>query len=313
MCHVGHRRQECGVHQRRPEAEQHRGAEPGCEVGADHEQPECHRLHPHPASDHPLAPPSVAERAGGQLRGSPDCRVRGGDQRDAVERQTTRSEQDRQQPPHSAVVEVVRECGLAGGEQRPVPPAREQEDLPERSGGRGAPGPPAFELRELRRVADREGGESEADQRERDPRVKGRGPQPVGGREIPGGERGERHGDVPRELVQAHRETAALGAHEVDLHDDRCRPAEPLVDAEQHVRKNHPCPARRPDEQERDGNAGEPAGDQDALATHPIREPAGGEVGGGLHRAEADEERKRGRPGRETELRLRQQRQHRAL
>ena len=70
-------------------------------------------------------------------------------------------------------------------------------------------------------------------------------------RDVSGRERAQRDGEVAGELVEAHREAAPFRADEVDLHDDRRRPGEPLADAEEHVREEHPGPRRRPHQEER--------------------------------------------------------------
>lgn len=49
------------------------------------------------------------------------------------------------------------------------------------------------------------------------------------------GHRGQRHRAIAGGLIESHRQAALLGPDEVDLHDDRRRPGEPLVDAEQDV------------------------------------------------------------------------------
>jgi hypothetical protein len=131
----------------------------------------------------------------------------------------------------------------------------------------------------------------------------------VFGRDPAGGERGDGDGAVAGGLVEAHGEAAACGADEVDLHDDGGRPGEPLVDAEQDVGEHHPAPRGRPHQQERDGDADEPAGDQHGLAAVPVREGAGEEVGGGLDDAERGDEREGGGVLVEPELVGRQQRE----
>ena len=68
-------------------------------------------------------------------------------------------------------------------------------------------------------------------------------------------------------------------ADQVDLHDHRGRPGQALVDAEQHVGRDHPAPGRRPDQQQRHRQADQPAGDQHGFAAVAVRQRAGGEVG----------------------------------
>ena len=66
---------------------------------------------------------------------------------------------------------------------------------------------------------------------------------------------------------------------------------------------------RRPDQQQRDGHADDPAGDEDGLAAVAVRQGAGEEVGRRLHRAERDDERERRGERGEPELVLGEQRQ----
>ena len=74
-----------------------------------------------------------------------------------------------------------------------------------------------------------------------------------------------------------------------------------------------PAPRRRPDQQQRDREADEPAGDEDGLAAVAVRQGAGEEVGGRLHDAEGGDERERGGERGEPELVLGEQRQDGAL
>ena len=80
--------------------------------------------------------------------------------------------------------------------------------------------------------ADEQGGQPEAETRERDAEEERLGAQPVVLGDEPGGECGDRDRAVARGLVQTHGEPAPCGADEVDLHDDGGGPGEPLVDAE---------------------------------------------------------------------------------
>ena len=81
---------------------------------------------------------------------------------------------------------------------------------------------------------------------------------------------GERDAAVAGRLVEAEREAAALGTDEVDLHHDRHRPRQALVDAEQDVGGDDPAPARGDGDQQRDGQRDRPAGDQQPPAAESL-------------------------------------------
>ena len=117
-------------------------------------------------------------------------------------------------------------------------------------------------------------------------------------------------GAVAGGLVEAHREPAACGPDEVDLHDDRRRPGEALVHAEQHVGEHDPAPARSPDQQQRHGKADDPTGDEDGLAADAVGERAREEVGDRLDDTERGDERQRGGERGEVERPYCEQRQH---
>ena len=119
--------------------------------------------------------------------------------------------------------------------------------------------------------------------------------QTVAGGEVAGDHSGDGDRAVAGGLVESHRQAALAGADEVDLHDDGGRPGEALVDAEQHVGEDHPSPRRRPDQQQRNGDGDEPAGDQHGFAAEAVGPGAGEEVGGGLGDAEGDDDRSAGR------------------
>ena len=144
-------------------------------------------------------------------------------------------------------------------------------------------------------LADEHGGQSEAEGGEGDAEQERRGAQPVLGGQPAGGQGGGGDGEVAGGLVEAHGQAAAGRADEVDLHDDGGGPGQALVDAEQDVGGDDPAPGRRPDQQQRHGQADQPAGDQDGFAAVPVGQGAGGEVGQGLGDAERDDEGQRRR------------------
>jgi len=76
-----------------------------------------------------------------------------------------------------------------------------------------------------------------------------RWPQTGLGRDETGGQGGQGDGNVAGCLVEAHRQAAAGGADEIDLHDHRARPGQALVEAEEDVGDEHPAPVGRPDQE----------------------------------------------------------------
>ena len=154
--------------------------------------------------------------------------------------------------------------------------------------------------------AQAEGGEGDAEEE------RGRA-QPVGLGEVAGRQSGGGDGGVSGGLVEAHRQAAPGRADEVDLHHHGGRPGQPLADAEQDVGEDDPAPGRRPDQQQRDRDGDEPAGDQDRFAAEPVGPGSGEVVGGGLGQAEDEDEGQPGGVRLEAELALPQQGQDGAL
>ena len=77
----------------------------------------CPRLDPHARRDQPFAPESVGEGARYQLTEAPHGRIDRRKRADLSEAQPGRGEQQREQSPRHAVVQVVDEAGLADGRQ----------------------------------------------------------------------------------------------------------------------------------------------------------------------------------------------------
>src|SRR5579864_1021531 len=245
-------------------AEQHGGERPGGEGGAGGDQADRGGLHQHADGDEPFAADPVRQRAGSELPGSPDGRVQGRQDADLADGQAVAGVQDGEQAPGDAVVEVVDHAGLAGGRQGRFGEAGQPGHLaggqvPTEVVGGGhvsgglVSGVAAGFLDGGGGQAQAEGDVSGAEQE------RGRA-QPVGGGQVPGGQRGDGDGAVPGGLVQAHGQAAAGGARQVDLHDHGGGPGQALVDAEQHVGEDDPSPAGPEGQQERDGYPDEPSG-----------------------------------------------------
>ena len=86
-----------------------------------------------------------------------------------------------------------------------------------------------------------------------------------------------------------------------------------LIYAEEHIRKHHPPPARSPDDEEGNGEAHHPTGDEDRLPPEPVRERTGEGVHDGLRRAERDQKGERRRECGQAEDVPGQERQQRPL
>src|SRR5207244_897592 len=114
-------------------------------------------------------------------------------------------------------------------------------------------------------------------------------------------------------LVKSHREPAAPGTDEVDFHHDGHGPRESLARAEERVGPHDPAPRRRPYDEDGDGCAKQPAGDEHALAAKAIAEPSGYDVRDRLDDAERRDEGEHGGRRAESKLPLAKQGQDGAL
>ena len=230
---------------------------------------------------------------------APHAGIDRGEHPDGFDRQPTGGEQEREDAPGEAVDGIVDEPGLADGAEGGVAPGGAGEDDPEPvvgvglgSGGVGLVAGVAVGF------AHEEGRETEAEPGKGDPEVERFGAKPVMGGDRTGGQRGKGDGAIAGGFVETEGQAPAGGADEVDLHDDGGGPGHALVEAEQDVGGDDPAPVRRPDQQERDGDGDEPAGEEDRLAADPVGQGAGGEVGQGLGGTEGDDEGRRGGEGR---------------
>ena len=169
-------------------------------MSAHGDQGEGGGLDEHAGDDERLAADPVGPGAGDQLPEAPDGRVEGGEDADAADGQAGGGEQEREQAPGEAVVEVVHQPGLAGRGQRRFAHAGLGEDLPVGQlavqvvvpsvgpGGVAA----GLEAGVAAGLADRQGGQAEAERGVGDAEVERLRAQPVGGGEVAGGQRGER-------------------------------------------------------------------------------------------------------------------------
>src|SRR6266540_2864592 len=260
---------------------------------------------------------AVRRRPGGQLLEPPHGRVERGEGTDAGQREAGGGEQDREEAPGEAVVEVVDHTRLAGRGQGGFAEADQGENLTGgqpavmRAGGGDAGG--GLVVGVPARLAYGQRGQAEAERGVGGGEQERGGPQPVVGGQGPGGHGGAGERGVAGGFVESHREATASRADQVDLHDDGGGPGQPLVDAEQDVRGDDPAPGRCPDQQERYRDGDEPAGEQDGFAAVAVGQGAGEEVDGGLGGAEGEDVGQRGGVGAEVEGVFGQQRQHGAF
>ena len=110
-------------------AEQGGAERPRPEPGGGGDQRDRRRLDEHAAGDQRFAADPVRQAAGDELAETPDRRVDRGEHADAADREAGVGEEDREQPPGEAVVEVVDEPGLRRRRQRLLPERGEGEDL----------------------------------------------------------------------------------------------------------------------------------------------------------------------------------------
>ena len=128
--------------------------------------------------------------------------------------------------------------------------------------------------------------------------------QPHSTGDVSRGQRRTGHRQVPRTLIEPHRQSPAHRPHEVDLHDDRGRPRESLTHPEQHVGRQYPVPGRAPHEQQRHRYGNAPAHDKYDLASISIGQPPGEVVRDGFHESKNNNEGKDRRLGRKMKLAL---------
>ncbi len=98
----------------------------------------------------------------------------------------------------------------------------------------------------------KEDGESETQDGEGNARIERDRSQAVACRQVAGQKGGERDRNATGKFIQPHGEAALFRSNQVDLHDDGRRPAQTLIDAEEHVREDHPAPTGRENEEKRD-------------------------------------------------------------
>jgi hypothetical protein len=204
MGHVADGGQQGGVDHGGAGPEQRRPSRPGPKAADGRDQPDRHGLGPHAGRDQPLASHPVRQSLVIKLPNPPDGRVEGGQDADAADRQAVAGEQQREDAPGEAVVEVVDHAGLAGRGQGLLLEAGKQEDLPGGQAlvgsGRGVDVGGGLMFGEGAGLAHQQGRQAKAEAgvgKAEEERLRA---QPRVGGDEPGGKRGDgdRHSRRPR-------------------------------------------------------------------------------------------------------------------
>jgi hypothetical protein len=306
MRDVADRGEQRRIHHRRADAEHHRARGEASESAGHEHEADPHRLHPHARGDEPLAPDPVGPRSREQLRDAPRRGIDRSEGRDLFDVHVRGREEQGEEAPRHAIVEIVDQARLADAREVSIAQGRAPEDLALVELGCGCSVRVQRRLvgDVMLRLAHDECRQPEPGGDEADAEIERLRPQTVVGGDPSCGERAASHREIAGELVEPHRHAAPLRPREVDLHDDRRRPRQPLADAEQHVGEQDPVPARRPHEQERHGGGGDPARDEHVLAAEAIGEASSEVVRQRLGDAEHDDERQHCGACRELELLL---------
>ena len=258
MGHVADGGQQGRVDHGGADPEQDRGGCPGQEAAGQGGAGQRDRLQQHPASDQGLAAEPIRQGTSDQLAEAPDGRIQRSQQADLGDGEAATDEQQGQQPPREPVVEVVDQPGLAAGRQGWLAEAGADKDF---AGGgpfnagctqRSVAGSGLATRVQPGSVSQASSWAWPGSRGPPAPTTPGRGrrrpgrgrtvrAQPGVGGDQAGEVGGEGDGEVAGGLVQAHGQPAALRAGEVDLHDHRGRPAQPLVDPEQDVGGDDPA------------------------------------------------------------------------
>ena len=226
MRDIADRREQRRVDHRGANAQQYGSRREAGEAGRDDNETDADRLNPHARRDQPLAADAIRPRAGEQLGDAPGRRIDRGEGSDLREVHPRGCEQQREQAPGHAVVEIVDETGLADARQVLVEQGGAPEDfaLGRYAFGRQLTKKFRFDGNVVPGLAHDECRQQQPERCENDAEVERFGPQAVMRRDEAGRQRAAGDGKIARELVEPHRQPAFRRAGEVDLHDDRHRP-----------------------------------------------------------------------------------------
>ncbi len=252
-------------------------------------------MEPEPANDERFAADVVGPRAGPELGEAPRCGVDGDDDADASDRKTLRGEEEGNQAPYQGIVEVVHQSGLAHRGERWVAQRGDRKGLPKRLPGTVLLVVLArFSAGVMLRLAHHDTGEREADDGDAESHDERPGSRPIRRSDRAGGPGGDRDRAVAGGLVEAERKPPAGRSGKIDLHVDRGRPGETLVEPEEHIGRDDPGPRRCPDDHGRDRQGGDPSADEHTLSAVAVSEVTGGKVRKRLCDPERDQERQHG-------------------
>src|SRR3989337_3690621 len=121
---------QAGLDHRRAEAEQKAADDPPLELARRRGEKQTGGLNPHAGDDQALAPPAIAQGTRGDLQDTPCRGIDRLEDADALDAEAEGSEEQWENAPAHAIVEIVDEAGLRGGEQIAIAERGEREDLP---------------------------------------------------------------------------------------------------------------------------------------------------------------------------------------
>src|SRR5687767_3766629 len=135
----------------------------------------------------------------------------------------------------------------------------------------------------------------------------------IGGRERAGRKRRCRDTEIAGRLVQPERETASHRTDKVDLHHDRHRPGQTLVETEEDVGGDDYPPTGSKRDQDRNWQRNEPPKNEETFSPGPLGKTPGSEVRHRLRDAEGNDEREDGALRGQPEVVLADERKDAAL
>src|SRR5688572_5616177 len=131
MREIADRRDECRIHERGPETEQHERAGPLCEAADHRHRDERRTLQQHAGDDRSLATYPIAQWTRHELEDSPRRRIDRREHTHLTQPQSRSGEQQGKQSPRETVIQIVDEARLTHAEQRCILPRRASENAHE--------------------------------------------------------------------------------------------------------------------------------------------------------------------------------------
>jgi hypothetical protein len=118
------------IYHRSPDAEEKAAGQPVFEFAGDCGEKQACSLDPHSSNDQALASPSVAQRTRRHLENAPGCRVHGLENADTFDAKSKGSEEQREDAPAHAVIEIVDKSRLRCREEIAIAEGGESKHLP---------------------------------------------------------------------------------------------------------------------------------------------------------------------------------------